>query len=322
MDATEDVVAKVLIIDDGNADTLELIKQFCAENHLIGLKTHSNNVMSVLKSNVDLGGILMSESYSGSPHGGIDLAIKLHKIRPELPIFLRRAKSSSLEDLPKRAQDCFCAAYHVDDMDALKHSLRDFIFSYYFPNAMVRGIQRITEDAMLTYFRHFSLSCETPYIVKDSIVCGEVFTLVPLESRWCRGYMMLQCENRTLKLDGSSHDPYVKPKAHRISDVLGEITNMVWGSFKSRYVVDEYRVLMSQTQVPMLVMLEEKNISFGSSTPQLCFKYTLTDLDDQSSPPVEIFQRLVFNLSWSPEDFKEVQVSTEELVDSGELEFF
>ena len=190
MDASENVVAKVLIIDDGNAETLELIKQFCADNHLIGLKTHSNNVMSVLKSNVDLGGILMSESYNDSPQGGIDLALKLHKIRPELPIFLRRGHTSTLEGLPQRAQDCFCAAYCIDDMDALKHSLRDFIFSYYFPNAMVRGIQRITEDAVLTYFRRFSLSCEAPYIVKDSIVCGEVFTLVPLESTWCRGYMM------------------------------------------------------------------------------------------------------------------------------------
>jgi len=322
METAENVVAKVLIIDDGNAVTLELIKQFCAENHLIGLKTHSNNVMSVLKSNVDLGGILMSESYNGSPHGGIDLAIKLHKIRPELPIFLRRSNSSSLEGLPKRARDCFCAAYHAEDMNALKHSLRDFIFSYYFPNTMVRGIQLITEGAMLTYFRQFSLSCDTPYIVKDSIVCGEVFTLVPLESHWCRGYMMLQSENRTLKLEPSTHDPYVKPKVQRISDLLGEITNMVWGSFKSRYVLDEYRVLMAQTQVPMLVMLEEKNISFGSSTPQLCFKYTLTDMDDQSSPPVEIYQRLVFNLNWSPEDFREVQVSTEQLVDSGELELF
>lgn len=322
MDASENVVAKVLIIDDGNADTLELIKQFCADNNLIGLKTHSDNVMSVLKSNVDLGGILMSESYHDSPQGGIDLALKLHKIRPELPIFLRRRHTASLDGLPERAQGCFCAAYHVDDMEALKHSLRDFIFSYYFPNTMVRGIQRITEDAMLTYFRRFSLTCETPYIVKDSIVCGEVFTLVPLESKWCRGYMMLQCENRTLKLDTASRDPYVKPKVQRISDVLGEITNMVWGSFKSHYVGDEYRTLMSQIQVPMLVMLEEKNISFGSSTPQLCFKYTLTDLDDQSSPPVRIYQRLVFNLSWSPEEFKEVQVSTEELVDAGELELF
>jgi Chemotaxis phosphatase CheX len=322
MEASHHVVSKVLIIDDGNAETLEQIKRFCAENDLIGLKTHSDNVMSVLKSNVDLGGVLLSESYHDSPTGGVDLGLKIHKARPELPIFLRRHQEASLDKLPVRAQGCFCAAYHIDDMDGLQRNLRDFIFSYYFPNTMVRGIQRITEDAMLTYFRRFNLSCETPYIVKDSIVCGEVFTLVPLESKWCRGYMMLQSENRALKLEGASHDPYVKPKLSRVSDVLGEITNMVWGSFKSHYVGDEYRTLMSQIQVPMLVMLEEKNISFGSSTPQLCFKYTLTDLDDQSAPPVKIYQRLVFNLSWSPEDFKEVQVSPEELVDAGELELF
>ena len=322
MDASDSVVAKVLIIDDGNAETLELIKQFCIDNHLIGLKTHSDNVMSVLKSNVDLGGVLMSESYHDSPHGGIELGLKIHKARPELPIFLRRRQQATLEGLPARAQDCFCAAYHIEDLESLQHSLRDFIFSYYFPNAMVRGIQRITEDAMLTYFRRFSLSCETPYIVKDSIVCGELFTLVPLESKWCRGYMMLQSENRALKIDAVPRDPYVKPKVQRISDVLGEITNMVWGSFKSHYVEQAHQSLITQIQVPMLVMLEEKNISFGSSTPQLCFKYTLTDLDDQSAPPVRIYQRLVFNLSWSPEEFKEVQVSAQELVDAGELELF
>jgi ADP-heptose:LPS heptosyltransferase len=60
----------------------------------------------------------------------------------------------------------------------------------------------------------------------------------------------------------------------------------------------------------MLVKLEERNISFGSSTPQLCFKYTLTDLNDQSAPPVYIYQRFVFNLNWTPEDFKEILVST------------
>jgi hypothetical protein len=322
MEAAHNVVSKVLIIDDGNAQTLDLIKAFCAENDLIGVKTHSDNVMTVLKSNVDLGGVLLSESYHDSPTGGIELGVKIHKVRPELPIFLRRHQEASLNNLPARAQGSFCAAYHINDMEGLKRSLKDFIFSYYFPNTMVRGIQRITEDALMVYLRRFSLTCDAPYIVKDSIVCGEVFTLVPLESRWCRGYMMLQSENRAIRMESASHDPYVKPKLSRVSDVLGEITNMVWGSFKSNYVGDEYRTLMSQIQVPMLVMLDEKNISFGSSTPQLCFKYTLTDLDDQSAPPIKIYQRLVFNLSWSPEDFKEVQVSTEELVDAGELELF
>ena len=73
MEAADNVVSKVLIIDDGNAETLDQIKMFCAENDLIGVKTHSDNVMAVLKSNVDLGGVLLSESYHDSPTGGIDL---------------------------------------------------------------------------------------------------------------------------------------------------------------------------------------------------------------------------------------------------------
>ncbi len=151
---------------------------------------------------------------------------------------------------------------------------------------MVRGIQQITEDALNAHFKHFSMACDTPYIVKDSIVCGEVFTLIPLESTWCCGYMMLQCDNRLVKLGPQTIDPNDPPRPSRISDVLGEVTNMIWGYFKARYVGDEDQRLISQIQVPMLVKLEERNVSFGSSTPQLCFKYTLTDLSDQSSPPV------------------------------------
>jgi len=37
---------------------------------------------------------------------------------------------------------------------------------------------------------------------------------------------------------------------------------------------------------------------------------------------VKLYQRFIFNLSWSPEDFKEIKHDVEELVDSGELELF
>lgn len=60
----------------------------------------------------------------------------------------------------------------------------------------------------------------------------------------------------------------------------------------------------------------------GCAQAQPAGSHLQLDLDDQSSAPVGIYQRLVFNLNWSPEEFKEVQVSTEEPVDSGELEFF
>lgn len=317
------IVSKVLVIDDGDIDVLTEIKRFCQDNNIVALKTHSGNVMNLLRSNVDLGGILLSESYRDNPKGGHKLAKEIHTLRPELPIFLRRKKSNTLDDLDDSTRGLFCTAFTIEGIDQLKDSLTDFIFSFVFPNVMVRGIQQITEDALNAHFKHFSMACDTPYIVKDSIVCGEVFTLIPLESTWCRGYMMLQCDNRLVKLGPQTIDPNDPPRPSRISDVLGEVTNMIWGYFKARYVGDEDQRLISQIQVPMLVKLEERNVSFGSSTPQLCFKYTLTDLSDQSSPPVYIYQRFVFNLNWNPEAFKEIAISTaEELVESGELELF
>ena len=43
----------------------------------------------------------------------------------------------------------------IEGIDQLKDSLTDFIFSFVFPNVMVRGIQQITEDALNAHFKHF-----------------------------------------------------------------------------------------------------------------------------------------------------------------------
>ena len=87
------IVSKVLVIDDGDIDVLTEIKRFCQDNNIVALKTHSGNVMNLLRSNVDLGGILLSESYRDNPKGGHKLAKEIHTLRPELPIFLRRKKN-------------------------------------------------------------------------------------------------------------------------------------------------------------------------------------------------------------------------------------
>ena len=73
-------------------------------------------------------------------------------------------------------------------------------------------------------------------------------------------------------------------------------------------------------QVPLVVNHKHKYISFGTENPQLCFLYTLTD--ETNGRAVKVYQRFIFNLSWSPEDFKEVTHDVDEFVDSGELELF
>jgi hypothetical protein len=61
-------------------------------------------------------------------------------------------------------------------------------------------------------------------------------------------------------------------------------------------------------------------MSFGTDNPQLCFRFTLTD---PTSGRAEIlYTRFIFNLSWSPEEFKEFTLDPVTLVDSGELELF
>jgi len=102
--------------------------------------------------------------------------------------------------------------------------------------------------------------------------------------------------------------------------LLGEITNLIWGSFKGRYFGNTAASCDSQIQVPLIVNHKHKYISFGTENPQLCFLYLLKD--EATGRSAKLYQRFIFNLNWSPEDFKEIKRGVEELVESGELEMF
>jgi hypothetical protein len=131
--------------------------------------------------------------------------------------------------------------------------------------------------------------------------------------------MMLQTEEQPI-LD--ILDAYgSKQEAANFRDVnslLGEVTNLIWGAFKNRYIGDAGAALASRVQVPLIVNHKHKYISFGSENPQLCFFYTLTD--ENTGKTIKLYQRFVFNLCWTPEEFKEIAHDASELVDSGELE--
>ena len=73
-------------------------------------------------------------------------------------------------------------------------------------------------------------------------------------------------------------------------------------------------------QVPLVINHKHKYISFGTENPQLCFFYTLTD--GVSGDSIRLYQRFIFNLNWSPEDFKVIVHDSAGLVEAGELELF
>lgn len=322
MQEAAQLVSKVLVLND-DAEVRGHIKAFCDAHHLIPVKPQAGAALSVLKSNVDLGAIFMQENYTGEGGNALELARAIHAIRPELPIFLRREAASHLDDLPDLYRGIFTAAYTTSTIDELAPLIDKNIFSFQYPNALVRGITEITKNTLETQFKGVEVRTEAPYMVRDRIIYGELFTLIPLESTWCRGYMMLQTEEGPLIKyveDGRTHISRDPANFRDINHVMGEVTNLIWGAFKNRFISNE-PVDWRQSQVPLIVNHEHRYISFGSEDPQLCFRYTLVDPNGEATPLV-LYQRFVFNLSWAPEKFKENEVLTEDLFESGELELF
>lgn len=316
-----ELVSKVLVLED-TQDCASRIKAFCDAHNLVGVKAHTENVMGVLKSNVDLGAIFLGENYGGA-RAGVQLARQIRDVRPELPIFLRRASDDGLESLPDNEQLLFSQAYTIDTIEKLGPVINETIFSLVYPNALVRGITEMTRTSLESQFKGLDVVTEAPYIVRDRIIYGELFTLIPLESNWCRGYMMLQTEEAPLVKcveAGKTHIVTDSVNFRDINHVLGEVTNLVWGAFKNRFISAE-PLEGRASQVPIIVNHQHHYISFGSEDPQLCFRYTLNDKDG-SGQSLVLYQRFVFNLSWSPDKFKENEALVEDLFDSGELELF
>src|SRR6202040_1595107 len=107
-------------------------------------------------------------------------------------IIVRRETQPTLSGLPAGAEKVFCAAYVASDMDALRKVIDEYIFCLMYPNALLRGIAEITTAVLSSQLKAFKISFDTPYLVRDRVIFGELFSLMPLESAWCRGYMMLQ----------------------------------------------------------------------------------------------------------------------------------
>lgn len=314
------LVSKILVLDDSR-EHAQALKEFCERNNLVALKVRKSHLMSVLQSNIDLGAILYSENYGDTPEENAAIALNIHAIRPELPIIIRREKEAALDDIPENLRRAYCAAYVASDMEGLRKAIDEYIFCLVYPNALVRGISEITETVLANQFRKQEISWDTPYIVRDRIIFGEVFSLIPLEGAWCRGYMMLQTEEEPiLDLLGGHRPSDTCTNFREVNNLLGEITNLIWGSFKNRFIGDAAASPASHIQVPLIVNHRHKYISFGTENPQLCFLYTLVDKD--SGREARLYQRLIFNLNWSPEDFREIARNVEDLVDSGELELF
>jgi len=316
---TDNPTSNVLVLEEDAPHEPDL-NRFLEARHLSVVRFARERLGPMLRSNVELGAILLCERYAQSVEDTARIAAKIHSLRPEVPIILRREGSSGELPLPDELRRVCCAVYDRGDVEKLGAIVDEFIFTLIYPNSLVRGIADITTAALNSQFQPMNATLSTPYIVRDRMIFGEVLTLIPLESAWCRGYMMLQMEEAPLLEYLAVSRPDCSPSFRMVNNLLSETTNMIWGAFKNRYIGDDSAPKSAHVQVPLVVNHHHRYISFGTDKPQLCFTYTLQGPSIRQV--ARLYQRFVFNLNWSPEDFREVERDETLHVDAGELEMF
>jgi hypothetical protein len=326
MDESSAVVSKVLVLDTSLTE-YETLKNFCDQHNLIGLKPVNASLSSILATYLDLGAIFMADDFGGNLDTTLAMAQQIHNQRPELPIALRRTAANAEDNRPESMPHVFCLTYSIDNLQPLETMIQRYIFSLEYPNVLVRGVAELTQNAFASQLPGYSISVGAPYLVKDRIVMGSSFSMIPIDSTWCRGYMVLQADiESVVEANHAGNDSELDPTLNcRAADrYLGELTNLVWGGFKRRFVGDSDGGGNNCIQVPVIANYEQKSLSFGTEKPYLCFKYQLKN--NATGLSIPIYQWFVFNLNWSSEYFKSINSLLHELnnsiVQQGELELF
>ncbi len=313
-----------LLIYAQNQESSNVLKQFCHDNKLTALRPSDINALGVLDGNTGLGAIIIDHDISINNLSNEATVRVIHEKRPELPIYYLRQANSAAEDLPASLTNLIAGSFAVSNLDELKSHLDESIFSNYYPAPFIKGIQEISVNAFSSVIQDCRITSDAPYLIKDSVIYGELLSLIPIESDWCRGFLMLQTtrkemgeliKNNRTAIDGDNVN------FREIKELLNELTNLIWGNMKSKFFQQESeQANVTLTQVPIIIDHFEKNINFGTTEPQLCFQYHVTD--DEKCINVSILQKFVFNLNWNPALFKEAEEDLDGLIDKGELELF
>lgn len=322
------LTSKVLLFEKSDFHSKQLFNFFEREKTLIGIRAKTyKNLQVLLKKNIDLGAIFVGGNVGKGKRGGLsEIVHEIRHLRPELPIFIRsNGFDAAIE--PEIANSEDFVQYEEDKPEKLKELIQKYIFNIDYPNGLVRGIQEISCDILNPLITnnesHYDLNCSIPFLIRDRYIEGTCMSLIQLTSNWCNGYMILELLN---------HDPQKVPqdhfmdfcghsKIHGTNNMLSEITNLIWGGIKTRFFNESIISPPINTQVPIVINYQHDHISFGTDCPQLCYRYTIQDTRDNTEV-LELSQKFIFHLNWSPEQFRFQAENLGKLTRAGDMELF
>jgi len=315
------IFSKILVYEEDEKHA-QALKAMFQESNLTAFKPVK--VLEALTSSVDFGGVFLCQPKESGNQEYMEMLQKIREMNSEIPIFFRINDQDFLENEGKQIAEFCTVIYHKNDITKLKDGIERYLFSHEYPNAFIRGVREFTESSLSSCTQGVNISCSLPYLVKDNMSNGGLISVIYLESTWCRGYMMLQADNVELMRLIKEKKTYQLPEnlsAKDLNSLLSEFTNMIWGEFRNKFIPEDEADVdtVHKIEIPIVINYAERYASFGSGVNQLCFQYTLDDVDKKMAP-ISIYQKFVFNLTWSPEKFREPSEEINDLLEQGSIE--
>ncbi len=318
MDKETQIQSKVLTFDT-DITVLPKLKKIFDANNLTGMRSIGDPsiVNIILEKNIHLGALFVNDQGDW-----LKLSRKLKELRPELPLFLRVDMVEDKEKIEAEDRWLFDGIFHISETALINEYLKTHIFIRDYPLEMISHIQKFSINALEYMIPKVDIRCPAPLVIRDKIIYGEITSLIPVNTNWCRGYMMLQTDMGEFHgLLKTLDNPSFKGNLEEVvPPVIGELTNLMWGGFKTVFLKEGFlEGTGPDIQVPIIVNHIQKNISFGGNIPQLCFEYILSDRYGMGKQ-TRIVQKFIFNLNWNPDLVKEYDFQN--LVEQGDIELF
>jgi hypothetical protein len=323
MENNSKIESKILIYETDD-DYKDVLKSFCQDYNLKGgFVATPELLMPTIKSSLNVGGIIIC----GLNHEVLGFVCEINVFFPSIPIFIRSVEIEVTNQFLQMAVNPdVIKSYQSDDFDTLKTLMSDFVFNKVFPEGWIQDFQAMACEAMIEKFRDTHVTSTNVFMSSDRRIYGERIELMSIRSDWCEGVVMLQSVSsdiiRVINDGKTTFTAHNGRAAWYAEDLMRELMNSIWGAFKSKYIPSDYVGREGGIDVPLTINHKEGYISFGAADPLVGFSFDLERYDPESGEILykfNIYLKFSFHLHWDSEKFIE---NEEELVDSGELEFF
>jgi hypothetical protein len=302
-----------ILVFDRDEEAVNLIKSLGAEGNIkIPHKEEINITESIVELDLiesDICAIFLSEEFDSDGLTGIDIATKFHSAKSNTPIFMRLTGDRTLNDLPMAQRQLITGCYTTNRPEQLKKITESFLYGFYFPNHLVQIFIEAGLYTLNCTIENCEIKSSVPFLVYDYTLAAEFTSILPMQLPFGNGALTFSIkENDALILIKNDHTALNKDQTStdHCNQFISEITNQFWGKVRRMcqavYGSEQHRAPVT---IPIIVNHQQKYISFGNHTPQLCFRYLL--IRDHLIPEaISVEFKIIFNTILRPKDFYEL----------------